>query len=93
MAVFAGDHDQISNVNKLERALEAVVNNECEGAKIHSRVRWIEEGEKPTHFFFRLERKRAEKIFLSLCSMNLVRKSFRIMRLSLFGRLLQSAIL
>ena len=67
MAVFAGDHDQISNVNKLERALEAVVNNECEGAKIHSRARWIEEGEKPTRFFFRLERKRAEKnIFESL---------------------------
>ena len=66
-AVFAGDRDQISNVNKLESALEAVINNECEGAKICSRARWIEEGEKPTRFFFRLERKRAEKnIFESL---------------------------
>ena len=34
-AVFAGDHDQISNVNKLQSALEAVINNECEGAKVH----------------------------------------------------------
>ena len=66
-AVFAGDRDQISNVNKLESALEVVINNECEGAKIRSRARWIEEGEKPTRFFFRLERKRAEKsIFESL---------------------------
>ena len=66
-AVFAGDRDQISNVNKLESALEAVINSECEGAKIRSRARWIEEGEKPTRFFFRLERKRAEKsIFESL---------------------------
>ena len=31
-AVFA--RDQISNVNKLESALETVINNECEGAKI-----------------------------------------------------------
>ena len=37
-AVFAGDRDQISNVNKLESALEAVINSECEGAKIHSRA-------------------------------------------------------
>ena len=66
-AVFAGDRNQISNVNKLESALEAVISNECEGAKVRSRARWIEEGEKPTRFFFRLERKRAEKnIFESL---------------------------
>ena len=35
-AVFAGDRGQISNVNKLESALEAVINNECEGAKVRS---------------------------------------------------------
>ena len=60
-AVFAGDRDQISNVNKLDSALEEVINSECEVAKISSRTRWIEEGEKPAGFFFRLERKRAEK--------------------------------
>ena len=60
-AVFAGDRDQIANVNKLDSALEVVINSECEGAKILSRARWIEEGEKPTRFFSRLERKSAEK--------------------------------
>ena len=66
-AVFLSDRDQISNVNKLQSALEIVINNECEGAKIRSRARWFEEGEKPTRFFFRLQRKRAEKnIFESL---------------------------
>ena len=60
-AVFAGDRDQISNVNKLDSALEAVINSECEVAKISSRTRWIEEGKKPAGFFFHLERKRAEK--------------------------------
>ena len=60
-AVFAGDRHQVSNVNKLESALEAVINNECEGAKVHSWAQWIEEGKKPTRFFSGLERKRAEK--------------------------------
>ena len=67
LAVFLGDCDQISNVNKLESALETVINNECEGTKIRSRAQWFEEGEKPTRFFFRLEHKRTEKnIFESL---------------------------
>ena len=67
LAVFLGDCDQISNVNKLESALETVINNECEGTKIRSRAQWFEEGEKPTRFFFCLERKRTEKnIFESL---------------------------
>ena len=35
-AVFAGDRHQVSNVNKLESALEAVINNEYEGAKVRS---------------------------------------------------------
>ena len=66
-AVFPGVRDQISNVNKLESTLEAAINNKCEGAKVRSRARWIKEGEKPTRFFSRLERKRAEKnIFESL---------------------------
>ena len=66
-AVFAGDRDQISNVNKLQSALEAVINNECEGAQVHSQAWWIEEGEKPTRFFFCLKRKCAENnIFESL---------------------------
>ena len=66
-AVFLGDRDQISNVNKLESALETVISNECDGAKIRSRALWFEEGEKPTRFFFRLERKHVEKnIFESL---------------------------
>ena len=37
-AVFAGDRGQISNINKLQPALETVINNECEGAKIRSQA-------------------------------------------------------
>ena len=83
-AVFAGDRDQSSNVNKLESALETVINNECEGAKIRLRAQQIEEGEKPTRFFFRHERKRAEKNIFESLSMNPAKKNFCIMILSLF---------
>ena len=42
-------------------ALSSLVLQEAEGAKVCSRVQWIEESEKPTRFFFRLETKRAAK--------------------------------
>jgi len=49
---------------------------EAEGAKIRSRAQWIEEGEKPTRYFFRLENKRAAKnSFVSLFDVNGVEKS------------------
>lgn len=50
-----------SEIKSLEGALSSLVLQEVEGAKIRSRAQWIEEGEKPTRFFFRLENKRAAK--------------------------------
>ena len=56
--------------------MEAVINNNCKGAKVRSRARWIEEGKKPTRFFFRLERKRTKKnIFESLLNESSEEKS------------------
>ena len=51
----------MTEIKSLEGALSCLVLQEAEGAKIRSRAQWIEEGEKPTHFFFRLETKRAVK--------------------------------
>ena len=48
-----------SEIKSLEGALSSLVLQEAEGAKIRSRAQWIEQGEKPTSFFFRLENKRA----------------------------------
>ena len=45
----------------VESALSSLISRETEGAKIRSRAKWIEEGEKPTRYFFRLEQQRAEK--------------------------------
>ena len=39
----------------------ALFNLEIEGVKTRSRACWIEEGEKPTRYFFRLERERIKK--------------------------------
>ena len=46
-------------IDDLEGQLSALITKEAEGAKIRSRAQWFEEGEKPTRYFFRLERTRA----------------------------------
>ena len=44
-----------------ETKLKALIEKETAGAKVRSRAQFIEEGEKPTSFFFRLERIRDQK--------------------------------
>ena len=83
-AVFLGDRDQISNVKKLESALETVINNECDGAKIRSRARWFGRARNLLVSFFASSVNTWRKIFLSRFSINLAKKNFRIMTLSLF---------
>ena len=46
-------------IDDLEGQLSTLISKEAERAKIRSRARWFEEGEKPTRYFFRLERTRA----------------------------------
>ena len=41
--------------------LSSLALREAEGAKIRSRAKWFEEGEKPTRYFFRRENQRAAK--------------------------------
>ena len=64
----SGDHLAAPIVKDLESALLSVISKEAEGAKIRSKAQWLEEGKKPTRFFFRQgqEQKRAEKNFLEL---------------------------
>ena len=56
-----GASSAASEIRNLESALASLVSREAEGAMIRSRAKWFEEGEKPTRYFFRLEKKRAEK--------------------------------
>lgn len=53
-----------------------MISKEAEGARIRSRGQWYEQGEKPTRYSFRLERKRAEKnSFVSLFDNNGIEKT------------------
>ena len=56
-----GDETAAAEILSLEAQLKALHFHVLEGAKVRSRVQWLEEGEKPTRFFFQLEKERAEK--------------------------------
>ena len=60
-ALIRGDRSIAREIITLEARLFALFNLEIEGVKTRSRVRWIEEGEKPTRYFFRLEQERSQK--------------------------------
>jgi len=51
---------QIQQITDLETTLRELKFQKMEGAKIRSRVQWIEQGEKPTKYFYNLEKQRAK---------------------------------
>ena len=53
-----------SKVKSLENEIKNLDRTELEGAKIRSRSKWIEQGEKPTRYFFSLEKIRANDNFI-----------------------------
>lgn len=61
--LHSGDLCAATTIRSLESNLTSLVSKEAEGAKIRSKAEWIEKGEKPTRYFFRLEQKRADKKF------------------------------
>lgn len=74
-SLHSGDLLVASTIKNLETDLASLVSKEAEGAKIRSKAEWIEKGEKPTRYFFRLEQKRADKnSFTSLIDSNGVEK-------------------
>ena len=50
-------------IMECEARLRALIERDLAGAKVRRRAEWIEKGEKPTSFFFRLERNREQKHF------------------------------
>ena len=59
------DESASPQIASLESELAALINRELEGVKIRSRAQWLEEGEKPSRYFFKLEKERTEKNRLS----------------------------
>ena len=60
----SGDPSAKSEIVDLEVALRALISSESEGVKIRSRVKWLEEGEAPTRFFFKSATQKFEKSFV-----------------------------
>lgn len=51
-----GDVSASTEIIALEARLVALFHLEAKGVKMRRRARWIEDGKKPTRYFFRLER-------------------------------------
>ena len=60
-SLVLGDTRAPAAIASLESQLQALVTQDLEGRKTRSRAQWIEEGEKTTRYFFKLERERYEK--------------------------------
>ena len=59
--LIQGEQELSAEIDALESRLKALIIKDLEGVKIRSRARWIEEGERPTRFFFKLEGERKVK--------------------------------
>ena len=61
----AGDFSVSSEICELENRLKELVSKELTGVLSRSKARWLEEGERPTRFFFGLEHERIQRNFIS----------------------------
>ena len=52
------DNSVAIEISRLESELKALISRELEGSKIRSCVRWLEDGVRPTRYFFKLEHER-----------------------------------
>ena len=57
----SGDSTLATEISRLESELKGFISRELEGSKVRSRVRWLENGERPTRYFFKLEHERVAR--------------------------------
>ena len=73
---LSSDTSAVDEIKQCENNLAALISRDSEGVITRSRTKWIEEGEKPTRYFFQLEKERAIKnTFLSVFDENGVEHS------------------
>ena len=63
--LVSGDLSVSLIIRDLENKLKDLVLKELSGVTIRSKARWLEEGEKPSRFFFKLERERIQRNSIS----------------------------
>lgn len=61
----AGDSSVVSSIRDIESKLKGLVFQELNGCTIRSKAQFLEEGEKPTRFFFKLEHERIQRNHIS----------------------------
>ena len=61
----AGCQSVKTEIRELETYLNQLFARQLEGSKIRSRAKWLEEGEVPSRYFFRLQNERYVKAFVS----------------------------
>ena len=59
-----GDLSVKGEITELESLSSAIYAKELDGVKIQSRAKWLEEGEKPSSYFFKLEREKFAKNYV-----------------------------
>ena len=64
--LISGDNSAAQEVKDIENELKIITQKELEGVKIRSRSQWIEDGEKPSRYFFSLERKTCQRQLYSV---------------------------
>ena len=71
-ALHASKFGDASIVNSLESQLSSLITKKAEGTKIRPRAQWFEEGERPTWYFFALNRKEQKAILLLVLLIKMV---------------------
>ena len=56
LALNPNSEEVLDNLNKLKLKYEIIAETNTKGAIVRSRVKWIEEGERNTKYFFNLEK-------------------------------------
>ena len=79
--LVAGDFSVSSELHELENRLKDLISKELSGVLFRSKARWLEERERPTRFFFRIERERIQRNFISSV-LNVMTKSFPLKKLN-----------
>ena len=57
-ALLQAQHPEEDKIKKKEQELKQIMDQEAEGQQIRSRAKWTEQGEKPTRYFYGLEKTR-----------------------------------
>ena len=65
LKLTSGDLSISSEISELESELKALTLKELDGSKVRSRIQWLEEGERTTRYFFKLEREHFERNILT----------------------------